>query len=204
MRAAPLLLTVALFGFGLRSVALESIHDKIREGLPRYDPRVREEKIAESDVIATADAPTAQPAASAPDRLSITTANTTPVVLPEVVVTMEQPKQERPKPLPRVESRPAPGKARLEPFLTPEERDARLEEKHLTALDRKVLNRVTLPLFGVSKKERARQAEAVERGARAVNEVANHIERAQLAGADPGYIRELEKLYYQAYLSRPK
>lgn len=63
---------------------------------------------------------------------------------------------------------------------------------------------MTLPWFGVANKTRSREAEALERSARSLNEVAGQIEAAAAGGADPEYIRKLEKIYYQMYLSRPR
>jgi hypothetical protein len=103
-----------------------------------------------------------------------------------------------------VNARPSRNKVEIEEHLTPAAKDAQLVKKHLSSLDRDVLNRFTLPLFGRSRESRARSAEAVESTARQLNALAEVIEKDAALGADPAEQEKLRKLYLELYMARPK
>ncbi len=126
------------------------------------------------------------------------------VVLPEIIVhAPAMPKGDVVR-LPRVQTAP-PGKdLPPQPFESAAAKDARLQKKHLSVFDRTFLNRLTLPLFGVSKSARAAHDEAIENGVTQLNELADQIELAAQTGADAKEQRALKELYYEAMLVRPK
>jgi hypothetical protein len=76
-------------------------------------------------------------------------------------------------------------------------------EKHLSVFDRKVLNRITLPFFGVSNIARAKQAEAIANSAHQMNKFADIIELTTAEG-EREEAEKLRKEYYELFLTRPK
>jgi hypothetical protein len=123
------------------------------------------------------------------------------IQLPEVVV--EAPRGKL-KPVPRVPETPPPNRVEIEPFASPKERDAQLVRRHLTRLDRDVLNRFALPLVGKSREKRAREAEAITQNARQLNSLADLIEYLEGQGTSAEEIEQLKRLYLEMYLARPK
>jgi hypothetical protein len=104
--------------------------------------------------------------------------------------------------LPRMHVRPAGKDTPADPFETPAARDARLVKKHLSAFDRLFLNRFNL--FGVSKEQRARQAEDVEQTARQLDDIADLLELNQRDGRNSAEDRKLREAYLDAFVARPK
>ena len=107
-----------------------------------------------------------------------------------------------PAALPRITVRPAGQDIPAEPFESPGARDARLVKKHLSAFDRFFLNRYNL--FGVSKEQRARSAEAIEQGALQLNDLADQLEFNRRPGQETAADRKLREAYLDLYLSRPR
>lgn len=91
-----------------------------------------------------------------------------------------------------------------DPYLSPDVRRARLQKKHLSALDR-ALNKFSLG-FGLfsSGEARAAAAENREQFARGAAEVADAIQLAAFAGEDEAEIEKLRQLYLQLLTARPK
>ncbi|HYD84710.1 MAG TPA: hypothetical protein VEA63_11675, partial [Opitutus sp.] len=71
-----------------------------------------------------------------------------------------------------------------------------------SVLDRSVLNRFTL--FGKTKEQRAREAEAIEQNARVLGEIAELIEFSQKGGGEAEEERKLRELYLDVFVSRPR
>lgn len=87
-------------------------------------------------------------------------------------------------------------------FETPAARDERLVRNHLSEFDRYFLNGVTP--FGVTKEQRAREAEAIQHFAREIGAI---TELLAVDGSDKAGTEEARKLLeaiYDAYVSRPK
>lgn len=189
-----------------------AVREAISAGLPKYDAKVRAAHLANdetarveegevADTVAAygvkADASSAAGAASAEEI----------VILSRIVVQpgggAEAANVEPTVRLPRLVVRPKEGAA-AEEFETPAARDERLVKKHLSALDRLVLNRFSL--FGKSKEQRAREAEAIEQQAWVLGEVAELIEFSQETGGEgeTAEERELRELYLDVFVSRPK
>jgi hypothetical protein len=170
------------------------VHKAIREGLPRYDPNIRE---AHLSALNKATAPAESPTDGQPDRGVIS--------LPRIVVRPAGDQSQRPAaPLPRVAVKPSVNKVQLEPFLTGPARDAQLVKKHFTSFDRNFLNRFTLPLFGRSKESRALEHEAIQSAAVQLNTIADLIQREGAEGRDPAEQKKLKELYLDLYIARPK
>lgn len=89
-------------------------------------------------------------------------------------------------------------------FDTPGFRDEKLQQKHLTALDRNFLNRFSLPGSPHSASQRAKDAEARLQSAEATNNIADLIAALEASGASKDEIKEMKKLYYQLLANRPR
>lgn len=199
--------TAVLSAFALHATCVQradaaatggAMRDVIREGLPRYDAKVRERFLEEQA------RPAAASESAGPGPAETTAENGPAVVLPRIVVRPAAEAQKDVMVLPRLIIRAHGKEIKGDPFLTPAARDAQLVKKHLSVFDRSVLNRFTLPLFGQSKESRARQAEAIEQSARGLNEVADLLDVAGREERDPKEEKELQKLYLETFYSRPK
>ncbi len=188
-------------GWNLAAEAATPLAKVISDGLPKYDPHIRNNYLA-AQAAAAAVAPQpveeAAPAEPAAPELS--------VLLPRIVVRAPPatPKAEPAVRLPRLIVRPRGKEVAPDAFLTPAARDAALVKKHLTVFDRKVLNRFTLPLFGISKEARARQIEAAAHTAAELNKISDVLEMSEIEGADPEEQKKLRKMYLDAFIARPK
>lgn len=97
-----------------------------------------------------------------------------------------------------------PGEEVADPNLTPGERGARLQKKHLSALDRS-LNKFSLGRgLASAAAARAAEAEQRERFARGAAEVADALQLAAAAGESEQALKELRELYLQLLTTRPK
>lgn len=186
--------------------ASERVAEALREQLPRYDPAIRaaEEKRLAQEATTKAAAP--GPAApSAEPKLPAPRDVTSGVVVLDPIEVKARRQLPRVK-LPRIgASDPVdPSVDTDDPYLLPGERRARLQKKHLSALDR-ALNRFSFG-FGLlsSGDARAAAAENREQFARGAVNVADAIQLAALAGADEAEIKKLRELYLQMLMSRPK
>ena len=126
-----------------------------------------------------------------------------PVMLPVFIVrstSLAAPKSV--SPLPKLIVRPTFKDEPPEQFETPAARDERLVRNHLSEFDRYFLNRVTP--FGVTKEQRAREAEAIQHFAREIDAIEELLEfdGADKAGTEEA--RKLREAIYVAYVSRPK
>lgn len=175
--------------------------ETIRGGLPKYDPAAHDPR---STLPQKLDRHAATPASPAPSANQDRSAKI--VTLPELVVhaNADSPSQAMSSPkLPRLATPRPPGQdSKAEAFETPLARDARLVKKHLSPLDRFFLNRYTP--FGITKEQRARQAEALEQNARQLNEFAELIEGRTKDKNQTESDQKLREVYYDTYLSRPK
>lgn len=186
--------------------ASDKIAEALRQSLPRYDPAVRaaEEKRRADE----AAKKSAEPERRAP------VAESKPAALPETapgVVVLDPVEVRAHRQLPRVKL-PRIGASdaldasvdTADPYLSPAERRARLQKKHLSALDR-ALNKFSFG-FGLltSGDARAADAESRERFARGAGEVGDAIQLAAVAGEDEAEIAKLRELYLQLLTTRPK
>ena len=80
----------------------------------------------------------------------------------------------------------------------------KLVERHLPGLDGKVLNKFHLPLVGMSKEERAKEAEAIRQSAVQLNEMAEALDVAAVSNTDKEELRKLKEEYRKIYMARPK
>ena len=177
-----------------------AMRDALRQGLTRYDAKVRERFLEEeARRPAASDSDTAAPAPT-----ETKAENDRAVVLPRIVVRPTAEARKDVVVLPRLIVRPREKETKEDAFLTPAERDAQLVKKHLSVFDRSFLNRFTLPLFGQSKESRARLAEKVEQSAHQLNEVADLLDVAGSEERDPKEQKALQKLYLDTFYSRPK
>ena len=185
----------------MRAADPKVMSEAIRGGLPKYDPAAHHPLSLPPPKLARRAATPALPAPSTKqDRLNNI------VTLPELVVHANADRSSKamsaPK-LPRLATPRPPGQdAPAEAFETPLARDARLVKKHLSPLDRFFLNRYTP--FGITKEQRARQAEALEQNARQLNEFAELIEGRTKDKNQTESDQKLREVYYDTYLSRPK
>ena len=110
-----------------------------------------------------------------------------------------------PKPasrLPRMIARPSPRDDPPEQFETDAARDQRLVGNHLTEFDRFFLNRWTP--FGVTKEQRAREAEAISRSAQEMAEIAELAEFDGAGKPEGAEAKRVRESYYDIFVSRPK
>jgi hypothetical protein len=187
-----------------------AVRDAIAAGLPKYDPAAR------------ASPPPAKPAENATPKTDASPAygvkagsteapkaaeNAGPILaLPRMEVHAKE-GEAKPEPalqLPRIVVRPPAGKdLPAEKFETPAARDERLVKKHLNVFDRVFLNRFTLPLFGIAKEKRARDAEAVEQTAKQLDQVADILELTQQEQGNSAEAKKLQELYREVFMARP-
>jgi hypothetical protein len=170
----------------------------LREGLPRYDAKVRERFLEENARRAAAsDAAVPSPPETKAD-------NEPAVVLPRIVVRPAAEARKGVVVLPRLIVRPREKETKEDAFLTPAAREAQWVKKHLSVFDRSFLNRFTLPLFGQSKESRARLAEKIEQSAHQLNEVADLLDVAGSEERDPKEEKALQKIFLETFYSRPR
>lgn len=187
-------------------VASERVAEVLRAKLPRYDPAIRaaeEKRQADEAAKKPAEPERNAPAAESPPVPPAETASGVVVLDPVEVRAQRQ--------LPRVKlprigtSDPVDSSVNAQdPYLLPAERRARLQKKHLSALDR-ALNRFSFGFnLRTSGDARAADAESRERSARGAGVVADAIQLAAIAGEDEEEIKKLRELYLQMLTSRPK
>lgn len=195
-------LVAGCLGMNSLAGAETPIKSAIRDGLPKYDPKIRENFL-------TAQAAAPAVVTPAPVEEKSPVAEPSPessVLLPRIIVRAPAGKQKS-EPLvvlPRLVVRPRAKEEAPDAFATPAARDAALVKKHLSVLDRKVLNRFTLPLFGISKEKRARQIEAAAHSAAELNKISETLEMSDVEGADPEEQKRLRQLYLDAFIARPQ
>lgn len=188
--------------------ASERAAEALRGKLPRYDPAIRaaEEKRQADEAAKKTAAPAPQGTINEATPVLSTLPETAPgVVVLDPVEVRAQRQLPRVK-LPRIgASDPVDSSVDVEdPYLLPDERRARRQKKHLSALDR-ALNKFSFG-FGLSGSSDARAAAAENRGqfARGTAEVADAIQLAAVAGEDEAEIKKLRELYLQMLTHRPK
>lgn len=202
----PLLGFACLAGTLPAGATSERIAEALREKLPRYDPAIRaaEEKRQAFEAMkkAAEPEPDVRPAGSK----SAATRDVAPGVVVLAPVEVRAQRQLPRVKLPRIgASDPIDSSVDTEdPYLSPGERRARLQKKHLSALDR-ALNKFSFG-FGLlsSGDARAAAAENREQFARGAAKVADAIQLAAVAGEDEEEIKKLRELYLQMLVSRPK
>ncbi|MEO6005864.1 MAG: hypothetical protein ABIZ04_25815 [Opitutus sp.] len=184
---------------GMDALAVEStaVHNAVTSTLPRYDPQVRENYLA--------NRPLEPVPVSKPQESAGSASPTAPLVtLPRIVVRPGEKQSPAPRPsLPRTMVHPPVKEVPKDEFLTPEAEAARLVEKHLSRFDRFFLNRFTL-FGGQSKESRARDAEAIEHAAVQLNAIADLMDVASSEPRDPAEEKKLRDLYLDTYVKRPK
>jgi len=178
-----------------------TFHEAVTSGLPRYDPSIHEKAEAAKAAAAPKNIPGPVPE-SEPAKPAAGT-NETPaedaIPLPKVTVRGLTP----PKPLPRADVQKPVKELPGEEWESESARQARLVKKHLSVFDRTILNRFTLPLFGISKEARAHEAEAVEAKGRQLNELAAAAEIGTVAGQDPEMVKKIREEFLRIYYSGP-
>lgn len=203
----PLVGFACLAGLLPAGVASERVAEALREKLPRYDPAIRadeERRLAqEAGKKAAEPEPATPPAVESKSPAPPETAPGVVVLDPVEVRALRQVPRVK---LPRIDvSAPIDSSVDTEdPYLLPGERRARLQKKHLSALDR-ALNKFSFG-FGLfsSGDARAAAAENREQFARGAAEIADAIQLAALAGEDEAEIEKLRQLYLQLLMARPK
>lgn len=178
-----------------------SVREALRESLPKYDPSVRERALADKAAAETkAGAEAATPARTNESGEQASEEESGSIRLPEVIV---EEHRAQPRPLPHMHRPVPPGKANLEPFVSPAERDRELVKKHFTPLER-AMNRLHLPLVGAPLAAHAREAEAKLQYANQLDQLAAMIAYMESQGASKEEIAELRALYMDLYLARPR
>lgn len=197
----PLAVFVCFGSVWSAGAASERLAEALREKLPRYDPAQhaaaeRKAQAAENDSAAPSPVRVPQPAETPPRREPLVT-NPNVVQLEPFTV-----RERRPKPtvqLPRLTVPEAlrPGEDTTDPYLSPAERARRVRKKHLNAV-------ATLLNPGFFGDAIAEQAEARERYAGKLGDLADQLELAAATGATAEEIRQLRELYLALYMARPK
>lgn len=219
MRALPRLLTwwltaaaTCLPGAALTGRASEKVAQAIRDALPRYDPaqRAAAERARETQRNAGDRSPVLNAPAPPLPATPVVVAPPHPEADPQVVqlqpFTVHGRREQPVVRLPRIAAPEAlrPGEDVADPYLTPAGRRARLQKKHLSALDRS-LNKFSLGVaLPGSADARAGEAEQRERFAHGASEVADAIQLGAVAGEDEKALKELRELYLQLMTTRPK
>ncbi len=217
----------AVWSVGLVTLAVaeegKAVGARVREGLPSYDPNfgtravtpaVRVDVRAEDSFPGHAPRPRLMqvpPPRRVAEANAAVLAGTAPVVAAEMEPVdgeiMELPEmmvEEKRLPggsLPRLQVAQPKKAVAIDPNRPLSEQLDLLEEKHLSAFDRLVLNR--FQLLG-SNARRALEAEQRERFALSMNELAEAIDEAGLWGVSEEEKAELRKHYYQLLVDGPK
>ena len=208
--STPIVMMVGALSLAAQAVWGEetSLRKVFPEGIPVYDPAVSKAP-APPRVSADKRRGSQHAQRSLPNPATASSEKTTvrqeaPVVLPRFMVRSTGPLPEsRPaKPLPSMVIRSTVRDEPAEQFETPAARDARLVRNHLSEFDRYFLNRVT-PL-GVSKEQRAREAEAIRHSAQEMDSIAGLIQADGPGKADEAEARKLREAYFDTYVARPK
>lgn len=186
--------------------ASDKIAEAVRQSLPRYDPAIR--AAAEKRRADEAEKKTAEPErrASAAESKPTAPPETAPGIVVLAPVEVRAQRQLPRVKLPRIGASDALDASvdAADPYLSPSERRARLQKKHLSALDR-ALNKFSFG-FGLltSGDARAADAESREQFAPEAGEVGDAIQLAALAGENEAEIKKLRELYLQMLTTRPK
>ena len=188
---------------------VESVRNDIRVGLPKYNPKIRENHLAQQEAMHRAADSATQYGVKQGATESLPTSDVPgkTITLPRIVVRPRDASSESEPAvqLPRIVVRPAEKDVPPAGFETPDAKAERLMEKHLSTFDRKFLNRLKLPPFcGTSNEQRARDAEAAEQSARRLNEISELVERSDTGEPETKEDRELKKAYLDAFVFRPK
>ena len=126
-----------------------------------------------------------------------------PVMLPRFMVKpLDAPLATKAAPLPSMMLRQTFHDDPADQFESVSARDARLVRNHLSEFDRTFLNRFT-PL-GISKEQRAREAEAIRHSAQEMDSIAELIQTTDDGKPDPAEAKKLREAYFDTYMARPK
>lgn len=178
------------------------------QGVPVYDPVVSKSpappRVSPLKRHVSQRAPASPPKPETASSEMTSVRKEAPVVLPRFMVrsTGPLPGSKPATPLPSMVIRSTVRDEPAEQFETAAARDARLVRNHLSEFDRFFLNRVT-PL-GVSKEERARQAEAIRQSAQEMDAIAELIQADGPGKANAEEARKLREAYFDTYVARPK
>ena len=188
----------------------ESVRTHVKDGLPRFDPNFAERQAASAPLLSgpipgqaprprlRSIPPRKAPGEQTPEPTATDESGDDVVRLPEVTVeTKRLPTTQ----LPRLPVPSPKNDVVMEPFLSDEAKAEKLEEKHLSAFDRLLLNRYEL--LG-SNQRRAAEAEQREQFAIAMNDLAEAIEQAGVWGTTEEEKKKLQKEYYQLLINGPK
>jgi hypothetical protein len=189
----------------LRATWKHVVSEAIRARLPRYDPEARkapkmpDEK---SPLSATVTPGNSGVTESASSRSTDSETAKSPLLLPRMVVspTVKLPDAPAPLRLPRIVVHAPPDTEKPRLFESEDARNRRLIKKHLSPLDRLVLNRFAAK----SNQKRARNAEAIEQSAKILNEVGDLLEFTASTEEQTEKDRDLKDAYFDAFVSRPK
>jgi len=180
------------------------VRAEMRTTLPAYDPAARQQAAAPPADGGTKPGDPPGPPRPAPPPAPGAGTDEKPVQLAPVQVLVERVKPAPPALLPRPFVQPAPNPVVVDPFLTPEARERQLVNKHLTALDRLVLNRWTIPLVAQTNTSRAKQAEQAQQNAAAQGELADAIDLLGQLDPNSKDYQELREIYLRIDYSRPR
>lgn len=197
------LLVLATGWLSVVNAEVSGYRQALRESLPKYDPAIREQALADetaAKVSADAEAQRRSAPTTEDSAAGGATQSEGSIKLPEVIV---EARRFKVRPLPRMHRALPPGSVNIEPFASPSERDRLLVKKHFTALD-PAMNKAHLPLVGVPLAARAREAEARLQYAGQLDQLAAMIAYLESQGASEEEITKLRHLYFDLYLARPK
>lgn len=198
----PLTVLACFGGICLTAGGSDRVAEILREKLPRYDPAQHAANAEQAGVSAATERspilnPDAKPPADAPTRASNLVTDPNVVQLAPFTVRSNRPRSTVKLPRLTVPPSAAEASGSSDPFLSPKERARRLRKKHLN-----VLTMLLNPGFwggGI-----AGESEERTRYAGQLNDVADKIELAAVAGASEQELKQLRELYLKLYLARPK
>lgn len=185
----------------------KQVMDAIRSELPKFDAKDSDALPVPQKESSKKDSDSASPVksrVSSPDSPSARVEKQQDVVeLPKVVIhPIPMEKSPPTHPLPRIPVQAPVKDIKVDEFMSPAERDEQLVKKHLSAFDRSFLNRYNI--FGVSKEQRAREAERLEQSAVQLNHIADIIEVSQQLGIETDEDRKLREEYVKLLRTRPR
>ena len=206
----PILMMVGALSLAVPAVWAEetSLQKVFPGGIPVYDPAVSKApappRVSPAKRRGSQSAQRSLPNPARASSEMTTVRKEAPVVLPRFMVrsTGPLPESKPAKPLPSMVIRSTVRDEPAEQFETAAARDARLVRNHLSEFDRYFLNRVT-PL-GISKEQRAREAEAIHHSAQEMDSIAELIQADGPGKADAEEARKLREAYFDTYVARPK